>query len=95
MKNLTMKEALKAHWPEYVMEAAELGAFMVSACVFTAIIWHPASPIRQSIQNPLLPQAPPDAAPAASPHTLSLWPDVGLAPVSTAMPEPQPVARAF
>ena len=54
MKNLTMKEALKAHWPEYVMEAAELGAFMVSACVFTAIIWHPASPIRQSIQNPLL-----------------------------------------
>ena len=54
MKNLTMKEALKAHWPEYVMEAAELGAFMVSVCVFTAIIWHPASPIRQSIQNPLL-----------------------------------------
>ena len=54
MKNLIMKEALKAHWPEYVMEAAELGAFMVSACVFTAIIWHPASPIRQSIQNPLL-----------------------------------------
>ena len=36
------------------MEAAELGAFMVSACVFTAIIWHPASPIRQSIQDPLL-----------------------------------------
>jgi len=26
MKNLTMKEALKAHWPEYLMEAAELGA---------------------------------------------------------------------
>ena len=57
MKNLTMKdmkEALKTHWPEYLMESAELGAFMVSACVFTAIIWHPASPVRQSIQDPLL-----------------------------------------
>jgi len=36
------------------MEAAELGAFMVSACFFTAVIWHPASPVRQSIQDPLL-----------------------------------------
>src|SRR5215472_6090927 len=49
-----MKEALEAHWPEYLMEAAELAIFMVSACVFTAIIWHPASPVRQSIQNPLV-----------------------------------------
>jgi len=35
------------------MEAAELGIFMVSACLFTALIWHPASPIRHSIQAPL------------------------------------------
>jgi aquaporin Z len=49
-----MKEALRAHWPEYLMEAAELGIFMVSACIFTAIIWHPASPVRQSISDPLL-----------------------------------------
>ena len=26
--------SLLAHWPEYLMEAALLGAFMVSACVF-------------------------------------------------------------
>ena len=53
-KDPTMKEGLKAHWPEYLMEAAELGAFMVSACFFTVVIWHPASPVRQSIQDPLL-----------------------------------------
>jgi aquaporin Z len=27
-------EALRKHWPEYLSEAAALGAFMVSACVF-------------------------------------------------------------
>jgi aquaporin Z len=52
-----MREALKAHWPEYLMEAAELAIFMISACVFTALIWHPASPVRQSIQDPLLRRA--------------------------------------
>lgn len=36
------------------MEAAELGIFMVSACLFTAAIWHPASPVRQSISDPVL-----------------------------------------
>ena len=36
------------------MEAGELGAFMVSACVFTVIIWHPASAVSRSIPNPML-----------------------------------------
>jgi hypothetical protein len=26
--------ALRNHWPEYFMEAAALGIFMISACVF-------------------------------------------------------------
>ena len=52
-----MKEALKRHWPEYLMEAAELGAFMLSACAFTVILWHPASPVRQSVGDPLLRRA--------------------------------------
>jgi len=37
-----------------VLTAPELGAFMVSACVVTAAIWHPAWPVRQSIQDPLV-----------------------------------------
>jgi len=40
--------ALRAHWPEYLMEAAELGLFMVSACFFTVSLEHPSSPLRQS-----------------------------------------------
>jgi aquaporin Z len=31
-------EALRAHWPEYLMEAAALGAFMVSACAFGVLL---------------------------------------------------------
>jgi aquaporin Z len=42
------------HWREYLMEAGGLGIFMISACVFTAIVEHPDSPIRQSIENAFL-----------------------------------------
>jgi aquaporin Z len=37
--------ALRAHWPEYLMEAAGLGLFMVSAGLFGTLLWHPASPL--------------------------------------------------
>src|SRR5258705_6805812 len=46
-----MMEALKAHWPEYLMEAAELGLFMISACAFTVMLFHPTSPVAQSIRT--------------------------------------------
>jgi aquaporin Z len=39
--------ALRAHWPEFLMEGAELGLFMVSACFFTVLLEHPSSPARQ------------------------------------------------
>ncbi|MGH9902633.1 MAG: MIP/aquaporin family protein, partial [Pyrinomonadaceae bacterium] len=39
-----MIDALKNHWPEYLMEAAGLAVFMVSACAFAALIFHPSSP---------------------------------------------------
>jgi aquaporin Z len=47
-------DALRNHWPEYLMEAAGLGLFMISACVFTVLLEHPASPVRQAIASPLL-----------------------------------------
>ncbi|MDQ3804210.1 MAG: aquaporin [Acidobacteriota bacterium] len=37
--------ALKNHWPEYLIEAAGLGCFMVSACAFAVLIFYPASPV--------------------------------------------------
>lgn len=47
-------EALKRHWPEYLMEASELGLFMFSACAFTVLLYHPSSPITQTIHDGVL-----------------------------------------
>jgi hypothetical protein len=44
-------QALTSHWPEYLMEAALLATFMISACVFTVPLEHPASAIHQSIEE--------------------------------------------
>jgi aquaporin Z len=41
--------ALRAHWPEYLMEAAGLGAFMISACLCVALLEHPASPVHRML----------------------------------------------
>ena len=49
--------ALRSHWPEYLIEAALLGAFMVSACVFTVLLEHPSSVFQQSIDSALLRRA--------------------------------------
>jgi aquaporin Z len=46
-----MSDALKRHWPEYLMEATGLGIFMVSAAVFTILLYHPASPAVQDLPN--------------------------------------------
>jgi aquaporin Z len=50
--------ALRAHWPEYLMEAAGLGLFMLSACLFTALLEHPASPLRRALPDPLVRRIP-------------------------------------
>jgi len=49
-----MTEALKRHWPEYLIEAACLGLFMISAFTFASILEHPNSPVHQAIQAPTL-----------------------------------------
>ena len=49
-----IRDALMKHWPEYLMEAAGLGMFMISACVFGVLLEHPSSPIRTAITNPFL-----------------------------------------
>ncbi len=46
--------SLMVHWPEYLMEAALLGAFMVSACVFGALYEFPQSPVHQAIMSGFL-----------------------------------------
>ena len=45
--------AATKHWPEpeYLIEAACLGLFMVSACSFTVLLEHPASAIRRLLPS--------------------------------------------
>jgi major intrinsic protein len=45
--------ALRAHWPEYLAEAAGLGLFMVSACVFGTLLGHPDSAIVRALPDPV------------------------------------------
>ena len=47
----------RRHWPEYAMEAAGLGLFMVSAGLVTTLVESPDSPVRQAVADPLLRRA--------------------------------------
>jgi aquaporin Z len=51
---VTAISSLRAHWPEYLMEGALLGTFMVSACLFGALFEHPLSPVHQMIDSAFL-----------------------------------------
>lgn len=41
----TPAEAVRTHWREYLMEAAELGALMFSICLFGSMLYSTASPL--------------------------------------------------
>ena len=49
-----MNPAWKRHWPEYLMEAAELALFMLSACLSVALLEHPSSPVHRAIPSAAL-----------------------------------------
>lgn len=49
-----MRDALKDHWPEYLIEAAGLCCFMISACAFGALLFHPASPAVKAVNGLVL-----------------------------------------
>jgi aquaporin Z len=46
--------ALRRHWPEYVMEGVELGLYMIATCVFLVLLEYPTSPIHQALPDPAL-----------------------------------------
>lgn len=48
-----MIAALKAHWREYLIEAAGLGVFMLSANGFAALLENPASPAHGFVPHPV------------------------------------------
>jgi aquaporin Z len=53
----TSSSNLSDHWPEYLMEAACLGLFMISACAFGVLLEHPMSPVHQTFDSSSLRRA--------------------------------------
>ncbi|HEX9636172.1 MAG TPA: aquaporin [Acidobacteriota bacterium] len=49
-----MWNAWKRHWPEYGMEAAGLGLFMLSACSFATLLAYPGSAVHLALPDPTL-----------------------------------------
>lgn len=49
-----MRQALQQHWPEYLMEAAGRGIFMISACLFAILLSHPDSPLLKALPDAVL-----------------------------------------
>lgn len=45
--------SLRHHWPEYVMEVAELGSYLFVACVFATLLQHPGSVVREFVSSGL------------------------------------------
>jgi aquaporin Z len=43
---------VRTHWPEYLMEAAGLGCFMISAVMITTLLEYPQSPFHELLPNP-------------------------------------------
>ncbi|PWC40400.1 aquaporin [Azospirillum sp. TSO22-1] len=48
-----MPHTFREHWPEYLMEAAGLGLFMLSAGLVATLLEHPASPVRHALPSGL------------------------------------------
>jgi len=49
----TLRTAFLQHWPEYLIEAALLAAFMLSAIGCTVLLEHPGATLRAAIPSPL------------------------------------------
>ncbi|MGQ0665658.1 MAG: MIP/aquaporin family protein [Nitrospiraceae bacterium] len=47
-------DVIRRHWPEYLMEAAGLGLFMISAAVVTTALEYPHSPLHDLWPDPTL-----------------------------------------
>ena len=46
--------SLRCHWPEYLMEAAEIALYMVLVCSFATLLLHPISPVQHFIHSAIL-----------------------------------------
>ena len=49
-----VRGVLADHWPEYLIEGAALGLFMISAGLFTTLFEYPGSSVHQAIPDPIV-----------------------------------------
>ena len=42
---------IRDHWREYAIEGGLLGLFMIAACLVTALLEHPQSPVRAALTD--------------------------------------------
>jgi aquaporin Z len=54
---MTLTHALRAHWPEYLIEGWALGTFMVSAGIVATLLGAPASPVHRALPDAMWRQA--------------------------------------
>jgi aquaporin Z len=52
-QSASVAEAINAHWKEYLMEGAELGAFLLSTCICGTLIYSNESPLNSLALSPL------------------------------------------
>jgi aquaporin Z len=52
--SVTARQALREHWPEYLIEAWALGTFMISAGLVATLLEFPGSPVHRLIPDPML-----------------------------------------
>jgi aquaporin Z len=52
-----MNGGFRQNWPEYLIDGALLGLFMIAACGCAVLLGHPDSPAHRAISNPWLRQA--------------------------------------
>ena len=50
----SLSRSFAVHWLLYIFEGAELALFMISACVFTVILFDPSLPVQNELPSPLL-----------------------------------------
>jgi aquaporin Z len=53
-RGYSLPRSFAFHWPLYIFEGAELALFMISACVFTVILFDPSLRVQNELPNPLL-----------------------------------------
>jgi aquaporin Z len=66
--------SLRLHWPEYLMEVAEMGLYLFVTCFFATLLQHPASPIRHIIPSGILRRAIMGAAVGATVFAIVMTP---------------------